>query len=148
VRPVSSSAVMQPGTGSVAPAGPHAGGVVSFGWRRVAQAVADAVPVPEVERIWLFAPVRHENREWGTAVVARRVSAGRVRIYTGSYGLVVRGRERGQGQVAVEEVGETPDDILADVIRGVQARAGEADEPTEIQPTDWFPTDDDAATAG
>jgi hypothetical protein len=141
-------AVTEPGTGSIVPPGPRIGDAVGFGWRRVAQAVAEAMPVPEVERIWLFPPVRQEDREWGTAVVARRVQAGRLRVYTGSYGLVIRGRERGQGQVALEEVGETPDDILSDVIRGVQDRAGEADEPSEIQPTHWFPTDDDVATTG
>jgi len=141
-------AVTEPGTGSAVPPGPRIGEAVGFGWRRVAQAVADAMPVPEVERIWLFPPVRQEDREWGTAVVARRVQAGRLRVYTGSYGLVIRGRERGQGQVALEEVGETPDDVLSDVIRGVQDRAGEADEPSEIRPTHWFPTDDDPAAAG
>jgi hypothetical protein len=121
---------------------------VGLGWRRVAQAVADAMPLSEIERIWLFAPVRQEDREWGTAVIARRASGGRLRVYAGSYGLVVRGRERGQGQVTVEEVGETPDEVLPEVIRGVMERAGEADEPTEIQATDWFPTDDHAPTTG
>jgi len=113
------------------------------GWRRVAHAVAERMPVREVERIWLFPPVRHEEREWGTAVVARRVSPGRLRVYTGSYGLVVRGRERGQGQVMVEDVGETPDEVLPDVIRGVQDRAGEDDFPDEIAPRDWYRDDDD-----
>jgi hypothetical protein len=106
------------------------------------------MPVGEIERIWLFPPVRHEVREWGTAVVVRRVSPGRVRVYTGSYGLVVRGRERGQGQVTVEDVAETPDDVLPDVIRGVQERAGEGEFPDEIAAAIWFPNDEQRATAG
>jgi len=118
------------------------------GWRRVAQAIAGQMPVREIERIWLFPPVRHEAREWGTAVVARRVTPGRLRVYTGSYGLVVRGRERGQGQIALEDVGETPDEVLPDVIRGVQERAGEADFPEEIASSAWFPRDDEPAAAG
>lgn len=118
------------------------------GWRRVAQAIAGQVPVSEIERIWLFPPVRQEDREWGTAVVARRTSPGRLRVYTGSYGLVVRGRERGQGHVTVEDVGETPDEILPDVIRGVQERAGGDDFPDEIPPTAWFPSDDELPAAG
>jgi len=117
------------------------------GWRRVAHAVAERMAVREIERIWLFPPVRREDREWGTAVVARRVSPGRLRVYTGSYGLLVRGRERGQGPVVVEDVGETPDEILPDVIRGVQERAGEDDFPDEIAPRDWYRNDDDAPAA-
>jgi hypothetical protein len=146
--PVSSPAVTEPvvptmpagGQPDVAAAGP--------GWRRVAQAVAERMPVAEIERIWLFPPVRREVREWGTAVVVRRVSPGRVRVYTGSYGLVVRGRERGQGQVTVEDVAETPDAVLPDVIRGVQERAGEEEFPDEIAASIWFPGDDQRAAAG
>jgi len=121
-----------------APSRPAAAADLPLGWRRVADEVARTMPVAEIERAWLFPPVRGEDREWGTAVIARRVSAGRLRVYTGSYHLVVRGRERGQGQVGVEDVGETPDDVLADVIRGVQQRAGEADPPLEIAPASWF----------
>jgi hypothetical protein len=118
------------------------------GWRRVARAAAEAMPVAEIERIWLFPPVRQEDREWGTAVVARRVVEGRLRVYTGRYALVVRGRERGQGQVVVEEVGETPDAVLPEVLRGVRARAGEADDPVEVAPAAWYPGDDEPPPAG
>jgi hypothetical protein len=113
----------------------------------VAAALAASVPVGEIERIWLFPPVRQEAREWGTAVVARRVGPGRLRVYTGSYGLVTRGRERGQGQVTVAEVGETPDAVLPDVIRGVQERAGEAEYPDEVPPAAWFASDDEPAAS-
>lgn len=146
--PVSSPAVTDP----VVPTKP-AGAVPDVaasgpGWRRVAQAIAERMPVAEIERIWLFPPVRHELREWGTAVVARRMSPGRVRVYTGSYGLVVRGRERGQGQVTVEDVAESPDAVLPDVIRGVQERAGEEEFPDEIAAATWFPGHDQRAAAG
>jgi hypothetical protein len=49
--------------------------------------------------------------------------------------------------VTVEEVGETPDAVLADVIRGVQERAGEAQYPDEIVPAAWFTRDDEPAAA-
>jgi hypothetical protein len=135
--------VTEPGQETVPPTEPAERGAPGYGWRRVATAVAAQVPVGEIERIWLFPPVRLEAREWGTAVVARRVGPGRLRVYTGSYGLVVRGRERGQGQVTVEDVGETPDAVLPDVIRGVQERAGEADYPDEVAPAAWFVSDDE-----
>lgn len=121
---------------------------LGLGWRCVADAVAQAVPVSEVERIWLFPPVRREDREWGTAVVARRVRDDRVRIYTASYRLVVRGRERGQAQVSVDDVGETPDEVLAEVIRGVQARAREEDPPVEIATALWWEGHDGTPAPG
>jgi hypothetical protein len=97
------------------------------------------VPAAEIVQIWLFPPVRKDEREWGTAVVARRVDEGRLRIYAASYVLVVRGRERGQGRVQVEDVGETPDDIVREVLTGVQERAGEAEPPVEVDVALWYP---------
>ena len=117
-------------------AGAQAG--LGVGWTRVADSVAQSVPPEEIERIWLFPPVRKDQREWGTAVVARRVDVDRLRVYTARYMLIVRGRERGQGKVAVEEVGESPDEVVEDVIRGVQVRAGEADPPVEIPAALWY----------
>lgn len=127
---------------------------LGLGWTRIADAVAQRIPVAEVERIWVFQPVRREDREWGTAVIARRAGAGRLKVYTGSYILFVRGRERGQGRVEVEEVGEGPDDVLDDVLRGVQERAGEAEPPGEVPVTVWYEpveetaNDDAPAAAG
>ncbi|HWP37332.1 MAG TPA: hypothetical protein VNL18_07225 [Gemmatimonadales bacterium] len=117
-----------------APSGPGVG----LGWTRVAAAVGEAFPAAEVERIWVFPPVRQEDREWGTAVVGRRADGDRLRVYTARYMLIVRGRERGQGRVLVEEVGESPAPIVDEVVRGVQERAGETDPPAEIATTMWF----------
>jgi hypothetical protein len=114
----------------------------------VADAVGQAVPVAQVERIWLFPPVRRDDREWGTAVVARRVGPDRVHIYTASYRLVVRGRERGQAQVTVDDVGEMPDEVLAEVIRGVQQRASEEEPPVEIPAALWWEDHDGTAAPG
>ena len=123
---------------SGAPVAPgHAPGL-GLGWTRVATAVAGAMPAGEIARIWLFAPVRREEREWGTAVIARRAAEERVRVYTASYTLLIRGRERGQGQVNVLEVGESPAGMIENVVRGVQQRAGEAEPPVEIAASLWF----------
>lgn len=116
-----------------------------IGWTRVAQSLANAVPREAIDRIWLFAPVRREEREWGTAVVSRRTEEGRSRIYTASYLMIVRGRERGRGKVTIEEVGESPPDVVHEVIAGVQERAGEPSPPTEIPPEQWFPRDEPTA---
>ncbi len=113
----------------------------------MAAAVAQAMPAGEIERIWLFAPVRREEREWGTAVVARRSDRERLRVYTASYQLVIRGRERGQGKVTLLEVGESGAAVVDDVIRGVQERAGEAEPPVEIGAGLWFGEEHDQSAA-
>ena len=124
------------GTMRVAAAAGAAG--LGIGWMRAADSLADVVPPSEIEGVWLFPPVRREEREWGVAVVSRRAEQDRRRIYTVSYMLFVRGRERGQGKVAVEEVGETPLSIVHEVIKGVQERAGEAEPPIQISPRLWY----------
>ena len=119
------------------------------GWTRVAEAVGEKVPAADIARIWVFSPIRREDREWGTAVVARRADAERVVIYTARYVLVTRGKERGQGKVEIDEVGESPFPVASDVIHGVQERLGEGEPPTEVDPETWFgDRDDEPASQG
>ena len=58
------------------------------GWTRLAAAVAEQIPPVEVDGVWVFSPLRHEGREWGTAVLSR-VDGDRRRIYTARYMLAV-----------------------------------------------------------
>jgi hypothetical protein len=109
------------------------------GWQRVAQSLAESVSPADVEEIWLFSPVRGEGREWGTAVIACRADDDRRRIFTAKYVMVVRGRDRGQGRVPVEEVGQSPETVLHEVIAGVQDRAGESEPPIQVAPEEWYP---------
>ena len=119
------------------------------GWTRVAEAVGGTIPAADIARIWVFSPIRREDREWGTAVVARSAPGERVVIYTARYVLVTRGKERGQGKVEIDEVGETPFPVASEVMRGVQERLGEGELPTEIDPATWFePQDDEPAPEG
>lgn len=108
------------------------------GWTRVAEALAARVEPEEIEGIWLFEPVRREEREWGVAVVSCRTEEMRRRIFTASYMMIMRGREKGHGKVAVEEVGESPATVLEDVLRGVRDRAGETEPPVEISKDLWY----------
>ena len=108
------------------------------GWTRVAETLVNHVVPEEIEGIWLFQPVRREEREWGVAVIACRTDDERQRIFTASYMIIVRGREKGHGKVAVVEVGESPATVLDDVIRGVGERTGELEPPVEILPDLWF----------
>jgi hypothetical protein len=111
---------------------------VGPGWVRLATELAKVVPPLEVQGVWVFPAVRREEREWGTAVVARRTEGDRVRVYTARYAQVVRGREKGQGRVEIDEVAECPRDVIFEVLKGVQERMAETELPVEISPSVWY----------
>ena len=108
------------------------------GWAKVAAAVAAAMPTPEIATIYLFRPIKREGREWGTAVVTRKTSEGRLRVYTAKYMLIVRGKDRGQSKVELKEVGLSPAEVLAQVMQATADRSGEAEPPVEVAPGAWY----------
>jgi len=126
----------------------HAGLVASQagrgpGWAKLADAVAAQVPPAEIETLFVFPPFKRDGREWGTAVVTRRavVEEGRearLRVYTAKYMLVVRGKERGNCRLAVEEVGLSPAEVLDEVMRATTERSGEAEPPVTLSPAAWY----------
>ncbi len=110
---------------------------------RVATVVGEVIPHAELERVWLFPPLRQDDREWGTAVLARRGEGHRLRVYSASYMLVLRGRQRGQSKVTLEEVGEGPPEVVEEIVRGVRERSGELEPPVEIPVVLWCGYQDD-----
>ena len=84
------------------------------GWEKLAEAVAQRVSPTAIETIYLFRPWKREGREWGTAVVACRGTdaSDRLRVYTARYMLIVRGKERGQSRVEIEETGLSPAQVI------------------------------------
>lgn len=106
-------------------------------WLRLADEVAKVVPAEEIDGIWTFQPLRNGPLEAGTAIVSR-VDGARRRIYTGRYVATIKGKQRGQFQAVVEEVGSGPvealDKLLADVERRVDEGA-----PTPINVSEWYP---------
>ncbi len=108
------------------------------GWAKLAAAVAVEVPPAEIETIYLFRPIKREGREWGTAVVTRRNPGGRVRVYTAKYMLVVRGKERGQTRLAVEEVALTPAEVVEQVIQATADRTGDTEPPVAVGAGVWY----------
>lgn len=111
---------------------------LEVGWTRVAEAVAAKIPHGDIARIWIFPPLRREQREWGTAVIARALGDRQLRVFTARYMMIIRGRERGNAKVEVEEIGTTPEDVLDEVLVGVQERSGEPEPPLEISPDVWY----------
>lgn len=121
---------MGPGVGVNAPgAGP--------GWARLAEAVAATVPPAEIEAVWVFTPLRHEGREWGTAVLAR-ADGERRRIYTARYALNIKGKERGKFEASVEEVGSGPVEALDRLVQEAHRRIDDEQPPLPVAPETWF----------
>ena len=104
----------------------------------MAAAVEAEMPPAEIETIYLFRPIKREGREWGTAVVTRKTSEGRLRVYTAKYMLIVRGKDRGQAKVELTEVGLSPAEVLAQVMQATADRSGEAEPPLEVPPGAWY----------
>jgi len=113
---------------------------VGAGWTRLAQAVAEVVPPAEVDSVWVFSPLRHESREWGTAVLSR-IDGDRRRIYTARYMLAIKGKERGKFEAAVQEVGSGPVEALSQLLRDAQKRIDDEHPPHPVSPEQWFPAD-------
>lgn len=110
------------------------------GWAKLAEAVALRVPPAAIETIYLFRPWKREGREWGTAVVACRVpdGGGRLRVYTARYMLIVRGKERGQARIEVEETALSPAEVIARVMQAAADRTGDPDPPVAVGPAVWY----------
>ena len=113
---------------------PTAGG---GGWERLAQAVSEVLPPAEVDGVWIFAPLRREDCEWGTAVLSR-VDGDRRRIYTARYALAVKGKQRGKFESTIQEVGSGPMDALARVLQEAQRRIDDEHPPSSVAPESWF----------
>jgi hypothetical protein len=120
--------------------GPGAGpAVAGSGWDRLAQAVAEVLPPAEVDGVWVFSPVRRENREWGTAVLSR-IDGERRRIYTARYVLAVKGKERGKFEASVQEVGSGTTEALARLVQDAYRRIDDEHPPIPVPPESWFPS--------
>jgi hypothetical protein len=110
------------------------------GWTRLARAVAEMVPPAEVDSVWVFSPLRHEGREWGTAVLSR-IDGDRRRIYTARYMLAIKGKERGKFEAAVQEVGSGPVEALSQLLQDAQKRIDDEHPPHPVPPEHWFSAD-------
>jgi hypothetical protein len=117
--------------------------VTGLGWPRLAGAVAERMPPAEVDGIWVFSPLRHDGREWGTAVLSR-VDGERRRIYTARYMLAIKGKERGKFEASVQEVGSGPLEALTQLLRDAQRRIDDEHPPVPVAPEEWFAAAPDA----
>lgn len=110
----------------------------SAGWDQLALALREAVPVPEVDRIWTFPVVRREGQDFGTAILSR-VDGERRRIYTARFVLQVKGKKRGQFTWFLDEVGSGPLEALDELLALVPRRSDEEEPPAPVDLASWFP---------
>lgn len=116
------------------PTGPGIGD----GWSRLVEAIRGELPVTEIDGIWVFKTIRHQARDFGTAVLSR-VEGNRRRIYTARYILTVKGKARGQFASAIEEVGSGPLEALEELLALVPKRAEDEEPPVPLPLERWFP---------
>ena len=112
-------------------------GLSGLGWTRLAQAVAATVPPAEVDAVWVFASLRREGCEWGTAVLSR-ADGDRRRIYTARYMLAIKGKDRGKFDSWIEEVGSGPVEALDRLLHEAHRRIDDEQPPLSIPPGMWF----------
>ena len=119
------------------------------GWGRLAGYVAGALPVAEIDGVWQFRTLKHDGREWGTALISRVDGAEgeRRRIYTARFMHVLKGKERGKFEAYLEEVGQGPVETLGELLAGVRKRI-EDEDPRPVPVESWFPAADGAARDG
>jgi hypothetical protein len=117
--------------------GPATGPGIGPGWRRLADEIGREVPRAEIDAVWVFPVIRRDGREWGTAVLTR-VDGERRRIYTARYMLALKGKERGQYEWAMEEVGSGPADALAPLLHDVHKRTDDEHPPIPLPVEAWF----------
>ncbi len=108
--------------------------------RRFLLAIADTVVADRVEEVRLFRPIRQSGQETGAAVVAVEpevssddgASMTRHVVYSARYRLVLKGPDRGRWEATVTAEADAPLAAVEAVVRGVQRRAGEDDEPERL----------------
>ena len=119
---------------TLTPSGPGVG----EGWARLIEAVGLALPVTEIDGVWVFTTIRYNARDFGTAILSR-IDGNRRRIYTVSFILTVKGKARGQFESEIAEVGSGPIEALAELLALVPKRSEDEEPPTAIPAEQWFP---------
>ena len=123
---------------TVTPSGPG----ISEGWTRLVEAIGLALPVAEIDGVWVFKTIRHQGRDFGAAILSR-IDGDRRRIYTASFILTVKGKSRGQFESAIAEVGSGPQEALAELLALVPKRSEDEEPPTPTPAERWFQKETD-----
>ena len=110
-------------------------------------AIAEQVAADRIAEIHFFNPIKQGGLESGVAVVALVMPhpstdplthkptdpPSRHTVLTAHYRLTLKGLDRGKWQVTVVEEADAPLLTVEAVVRGVQRRAGDLDDPERME---------------
>ncbi len=107
---------------------------------RFLQAIAAQIAAERIAEVHLFAPIRQAGVESGVAVVAAIPFEGhdladrepRHVVYTARYRLVLKGPDRGKWDTSIVAEADAPLVTVDAVVRGVQRRSGDLEDPTRL----------------
>ncbi len=103
-------------------------------------AIVAQIAAHRIAEVHLFAPMRQAGIESGVAVVAAIPFEGqdatdpepRFVVYTALYRLVLKGPDRGKWETSVVAEADAPLVTVDAVVRGVQRRSGDLEDPTRL----------------
>ena len=120
---------------------------------RFVAAIAEQVQADAIAEVHMFQPIKQGGTESCVAVVAvqeeqrstggaaaaengpdaRSASAeNRLAVYTAKYRLTLKGPERGKWDFAIQAEADAPLVTVDKVVRGVQRRSGDAEDPQKL----------------
>jgi hypothetical protein len=112
---------------------------------RFLTAIAEQIAADRIAEIHFFKPIKQGGVESGVAVVALTMPTDtltdaegdsdaplRHTVLTAHYRLTLKGLDRGKWQVTVVEEADAPLITVETVVRGVQRRAGDLDDPERM----------------
>ena len=107
---------------------------------RFMAAIAEKVTASAIVEVHLFHPMKQGAIESGVAVVAMQKGSdgsaenvgSRLVVYTAKYRLTLKGPDRGKWEFSIQAEADAPLVTVDAVVRGVQRRVGDAQEPDRL----------------
>ena len=106
--------------------------IVSETRERFILAIAEQVPADRIAEIHFFNPIKQGGLESGVAVIALTNETEKHTVFTAHYRHTLKGIDRGKWQVNVVEEADAPLITVETVVRGVQRRAGDLEDPQRM----------------
>ena len=107
--------------------------IVSETRERFIVAIAEQVAADRIAEIHFFNPIKQGGLESGVAVVALTSETEKHTVFTAHYRHTLKGLDRGKWQVTVVEEADAPLVTIETVVRGVQRRAGDLEDPERME---------------
>ena len=104
---------------------------------RFLSAIAERLPSEKIVEVHLFPTIKQGSTESAVAVIAAAESRepqaeGRHTVYTARYRLTLKGPDRGKWEFAIQVEADAPLVTVDKVVRGVQRRSGDAEDPSRL----------------